>query len=144
MLNESIKGELACFLLMGLYGFCAAACYHPLVFFRTLVRHSRTMTDAEDILFLSAAGVCFFLAIFHWNDGILRWYAFFGAGAGCCLYVRTFCVPLEHIRKWFLQKFLQKRKKAYKIKAKNKKGRVSVDEGSNPEHRKKSKKKKRS
>lgn len=139
MLSESMQGELTCFLGMVLYGFLVAACYHPLVFFRTFVRHSRAVTDAEDILFLSAAGVLFFLAVFYQNDGILRWYTFFGAGAGCFFYVHTLCVPLEHLRK-----FLQKKKKAYKIKAKNKKGRVSVDEESNPEHRKKDKKKKRS
>lgn len=139
MLSESMKGELSCFLVMVLYGFFVSACYHPLVFFRTFVRHSRVVTDAGDILFFSAAGVLFFLTVFHQNDGILRWYMFFGAGAGCFFYVHTLCVPLERVRK-----FLQKEKKAYKIRTKNKKGRVSADEESNPKHRKKSKKKKRS
>lgn len=134
-----MKGELAYFLAAVLYGFFVSACYHSLVFLRSLFRHAREVTDAQDILFFSAAGVAFFLLVLKENDGILRWYAFFGAGAGCCLYVQTLCVSLERVRNWLLQK----RKKAYKIKAKKKKGRVSVDEGSNPEHRKKKEKEKR-
>lgn len=134
-----MKGELAYFLAAVLYGFFISACYHPLVFLRSLFRHARAVTDAQDILFLSAAGVLFFLMVLKENEGILRWYAFVGAGAGCFIYMKTLCVPLEHLRKCFLQN----RRKAYKIREKNKKGRVSVDEGSNPEHKKKNKKEKR-
>lgn len=133
-----MKAELGYFFAMVLYGFLGAACYHPLVFLRTVIRHTKAVTDAEDILFLMAAGFFFFLTAYTKNDGILRWYAFFGAGLGAVLYVRSFCVPLEAVRKWLLQKC----GKTYKIKAKLRKGQVSADE-SNPEHRKKRKKKER-
>ena len=135
-----MQGELAYFLAMTGYGFFVSACYHPLVFMRSVIRHARAVTDAEDILFLAAAGVLFFLVVYEKNDGILRWYAFFGAGLGCYFYVHTLCVPLEAARKWLLQKF----GKTYKIGAKKRKGQVSVDEGSSPKHEKKNKKKKRS
>lgn len=141
MFSESIQQELAYFFAMVLYGFLASACYHPLVLFRSMVGHARAVVDAEDILFLMAAGFAFFLTAYERNDGILRWYAFLGAGLGCYGYLHTICVPVEAARKWLLQKF----KKPVRIKKKNcSKGQVSVDEGSSPEHKKKREKKKRS
>lgn len=126
---------------MVFFGVTASFGYHALLFFRAGVRHSVSFVDAEDILFLMAAGVCFFLTAYEKNNGILRWYAFAGAGLGCLAYVRTLGASLEHVRKWLLQKC----GKTVRIKAKfSSKGQVSVDEGSSPEHKKKRKKKKRS
>lgn len=141
MISESMQQELAYFLAMVLYGAFTSACYHGLMLFRGLLRHVRAAVDAEDILFSAAAGVLFFLVAYERNDGILRWYAFFGAGVGCFIYVRTMGRPVEAARKWLLQKF----GKTVRIRAKySRKGRVSPDESSSPEHKSKRKKKKRS
>ena len=100
-----------------------------------------SVVDAEDILFLMAAGFYFFLTAYRKNDGVLRWYAFAGACIGCLAYVRTLGASLERVRKWLLQK----RRKTVKIKTKfSSKGQVSLDEGSSPEHKGKRKTKKRS
>jgi len=136
-----MAAELGYFCATVFYGVAAAFCYHILMFFRTVIKHNVSFADAEDILFLMAAGFAFFLVIYERNDGILRWYAFAGAGLGCLAYIRTLGSTLEQARMWLLQK----RRKAVKIKAKfNSKRQVPVDEGSSPEHGKKEKKKKRS
>ncbi len=141
MFSEEITKELICFAAMVFYGVIAALCYHILLFFRAVLKHRTAVTDAEDILFLAAAGFGFFLAVYEKNDGILRWYTFAGAALGCLAYVRTMGASLEPVRK----RLLQKRRKTVKIKAKSSsKGQVSVDEGNTPKHRKKEKKKKRS
>ncbi len=133
--------EIEYFCAMVVYGVIASLCYHILLFIRSVIRHGVSLVDAEDILFFIAAGFCFFLTAYEKNDGILRWYAFAGAGLGSLAYVRTLGASLEHVRKWLLQKF----GKTVRIKAKfSSKGQVSVDEGSSPEHEKKRKKKKRS
>ena len=149
MLSESMIAELDYVLAMLFYGVCVAGCYHFLLYMRAFFAHARVMVDAEDILFCMAAAVAFFLTAYEKNNGILRWYAFVGAGVGGWLYLQTICVPLETVRKWLLQK----RKKTATIKKKRNgnekeqlrkfksKGQVSVDESSSPEH--KSKKKKR-
>ena len=140
MVSAEMTKELLCFSAMVFYGVVAAFCYHLLLYFRAVFRHRTAVTDAEDILFLSAAGFCFFLTVYEKNDGILRWYTFAGAALGCLAYVRTLGASLEAVRK----RLLQKRRKTVKIKAKfSSKGQVPVDEGSNPKHRKKAKKKKR-
>lgn len=132
--------ELAYFCAAVFFGVTAALCYHLLLLFRTVCKHSTAVTDAEDILFFAAAGVAFFLTSYEKNNGILRWYAFAGAGIGILAYIRTLGVSLELLRKLLLQKA----QKAVKIKKKfRSKGRVSLDEGSSPEHKNKKKKKKR-
>lgn len=132
--------EVNYFFAMILYGLFVSACYHLLLYIRAIVRHGTAVVDAEDILFFMAAGVLFFLVVYRMNYGILRWYAFAGAGIGSILYVKTAARPLECVRKWLLQK----RKKTFKIKEKfRSKGRVPLDESSSPEHKKKRKKKER-
>lgn len=141
MPGAQITNELVCFTAMVFYGVVAALCYHILLFFRAMVKHSTPVTDAEDILFLAVAGFCFFLTVYEKNDGILRWYTFAGAGLGCLAYVRTMGASLEPARK----RLLQKRRKTVKMKTKfSSKGKVPFDEGNSPKHRKKEKKKKRS
>lgn len=141
MLRPEMAAELNYFCAMICYGVLAAFGYHILMFFRAAVRHAVPLTDAEDILFLMMAGLCFFLTAYEKNNGILRWYAFLGAGLGCFAYVRTLGAFLERPRKWLLQKC--RKKGRIKPKIRNK-GQVQPDEGSSPEQRKKRKKKKRS
>lgn len=140
MLRPEMIGELRYFCAMVCYGVLVSFCYHLLLFFRALVRHRMPFTDAEDILFLMAAGVCFFLTAYEKNDGILRWYAFAGAAFGILAYIRTVGAALENVRKWLLQKL----SKTVRIKAKfSSKGQVPLDEAGNPEHEDKRKEKKR-
>lgn len=140
MISAEMAVELSYFFAMVFFGVVTAFCYHIVLFFRAAVRHGVPVVDAEDILFLAAAGFGFFLTAYEKNDGILRWYAFAGAGLGVLAYVRTLGASLERVRKWLLQKL----GKTVKIKAKYRsKGQVPPDERS-PEHRKKEKKKKRS
>ncbi len=136
-----MMAELGYFFAMVFYGVVASMCYHLLLFFRAVLPHGVPVIDAEDILFLMAAGFGFFLMSYEKNDGILRWYAFVGAALGCAAYVRTLGASLDGVRKWLLQKL----GKTVKIKAKNcSKGQVSADESSSPKHKKKREKKKRS
>ena len=96
--------ELEYFGAMVFYGVVVSFCYHLLMFLRAAMRHSASFTDAEDILFLLAAAFAFFLTAYEKNYGILRWYAFAGAGLGCLAYIRTLGSTLEQARKWLLQK----------------------------------------
>jgi len=140
MLSAEITKELVCFAAMVFYGVVTALCYHILLFFRAVIKHRMAVTDAEDILFLTGAGFCFFLTVYENNDGILRWYTFVGAGLGCLAYVRTMGASLEPVRK----RLLQKRRKTVKMKAKfSSKGKVPLHEGNSSKHRKKEKKKER-
>ena len=117
--------DVLCFAAMVFYGVVTALCYHVLLFFRAVIKHGTAVTDAEDILFLAAAGFFFFLTVYENNYGILRWYTFAGAGLGCLAYVRTMGASLEPARK----RLLQKHRKPVKMRAKiDSKGKVPLDE----------------
>ena len=128
-----MAAELEYFGAMVFYGVTVSFCYHMLMYLRAVLRHMPAFVDAEDILFLMAAGFCFFLCAYVKNDGILRWYAFAGAGFGVLAYLRTLGGTLERARKWLLQKL---RKKG-RIKPKqSRKGQVPADEKNQPENKK--------
>lgn len=139
MLSPEMAAELRYFCAMICYGVLVSFCYHLLMFLRALIRHGTSLTDAEDILFLGAAGLWFFLTVYEYNNGILRWYAFLGAGLGCLAYVRTLGTALDGVRK----RILQKLRKTVKIREKKSKGQVSADGKKCPEHKKKRKQKER-
>jgi len=125
MLQAGMVAELSYFFATVVYGVAVAFCYHVLLFFRAVVRHNTVSVDAEDILFFMGAAICFFLVVYEKNDGILRWYAFAGAGLGVLAYVRSLGKSLEAVRKWLLQKC----RKTVRIKKKfNSKGQVAPDE----------------
>ena len=136
MLSPEMAAELRYFCAMICYGVLVSFCYHILLFLRALVRHSTPFADAEDVLFLGAAGLWFFLTSYEYNSGILRWYAFLGALLGCYAYKRTAGEALEPVRKWILKKFC----KTVKIKKKvSRKGQVSADGKRSPGKKKKQK-----
>lgn len=111
MLSTEMLAELSYFAAMVLFGFVATAGYQILLFLRVLFRHNVSFTDAEDILFLSAAGIGFFLVVYRMNDGILRWYAFAACVIGIVLHQKTLGKLSASVRKWLLQKL----RKPYKI-----------------------------
>lgn len=129
--------ELEYFSAMVFYGVTVSLCYHMLLFFRAVIIHPVYAVDAEDILFFLAAGFFFFLTAYEKNDGILRWYAFAGAGIGSLAYVRTAGKWLDGVRKWLLQKC---RKKGRIKQKKSRKGQVSADEEKRREGKRKQKK----
>ncbi len=104
MLRDSMVLELRYFAAMVAFGLVCSFCYHLLLFFRALIRHGISLVDAEDILFFGSVGILFFYVVYRMNDGILRWYAFFGAMLGVIGYQRTLARVLEPVRKWLLQK----------------------------------------
>ncbi|MBE5952337.1 MAG: hypothetical protein E7260_12280 [Lachnospiraceae bacterium] len=125
MTEAWLRAELAYFAAMMLAGWFCAAVYHILLFFRALVRHGTAWTDAEDILFFSGTGLLVFLVAYQRNDGILRWYTFFGGLLGVWCYCKTVGRLLESLRKWLLQK----RRKISRIKAKKKRSGETEVEG---------------
>ena len=126
MHGREMMAELAYAAAMVLYGYIAMAGYQMLRLFRALFIHSVPMVDAEDILYLSGAGIGFFLVVYRMNDGILRWYAFGGGLIGVLLCEKTLGRLSAHVRKWILQK----KRKPLKIKGTKKRWKKEVtDEG---------------
>ncbi len=111
-LDADISAEILFFLATVRSGVMFTLIYEGLLFLRALVHHGTAWRDAEDILFFIFAGFSFFLVIYRYNFGMVRWYAFAGLLFGIVVSGKILNVLLEPVRKWLLQK----REKAYKIK----------------------------
>lgn len=114
MLSWRMVSELCYFAATIGFGTVVSFLYHLLLFLRAMIYHGTSFVDAEDILFFGGTGLGFFYVVYCMNDGILRWYAFFGAFLGAMLYIKTIARILEPVRKWLLQK----QKKTIKIRKK--------------------------
>lgn len=173
-MNTTIVPEVHFFLSSIVFGALLCACYDQLRVFRTLVKHSPSVTDAEDILFFLTAGLGFFGLLYIRNEGSMRWFAFFGCALGAVFYLKTIGPLLRKAEllllrllfyplRAFLQKLsafgkkcaairkkkrLQKQEKRIKIKEQRAKERKQKQKASGDrEHepkKKKAKKKKRS
>ena len=115
MLSERMISELCYFAATVVFGVVVSFLYHLLLFLRAILYHGVSVVDAEDILFFGGAGLGFFYVVYCMNDGILRWYAFFGAFLGAMVYIRTVARLTEPVRKWLLQK----QRKTIKIRKKH-------------------------
>lgn len=97
-MNTSIVPEVTFFFITIAYGGIGALCYDQLRVIRKIVKHSASMTDAQDILFFSIAGLGFFEVLFLLNQGRIRWFAIAGCILGVVIYRRSisrFLCPLE-------------------------------------------------
>lgn len=70
-------------------GIGMAFAYDFLRLFRRLVKHRRWLVDMEDILYWTACFLLSFYLLYYGNNGVLRFFAVIGAGAGMCLYEKT-------------------------------------------------------
>ena len=71
-------------------GAVMAFAYDLLRLFRRLVRHGRLWVDAEDLLFWTLCFFASFTLLYYGNNGVIRFAAVLGAGAGMLAYELTF------------------------------------------------------
>lgn len=130
-MNDKIVPEVYFFLSAVGFGALLAACYDQLRVVRTVIRHSVSLVDAEDILFFLTAGLGFFGLLYIRNEGSMRWFAFAGCGLGTILYLKSISKPLRFLEEKliglllfpfratvsFIRKVLQKFKKQIRIKS---------------------------
>lgn len=56
---------------------------------RRVVRHSHFFLSLEDFIFWAVCAIAVFYMLYKENNGILRWFAVFGAAVGMLLYKKT-------------------------------------------------------
>lgn len=81
-----VTGELLFFARSFLLGFWLRLGYEPLLLVRKLFRHSKLLTDIEDILFWTIGSFLMFGLLFRENNGTPRLFALFGILAGMTMY----------------------------------------------------------
>ena len=89
-MSSAIISEWHFWLASIVTGAVMAFAYDLLRLFRRLVRHGRLWVDAEDLLFWTLCFFASFTLLYYGNNGVIRFAAVLGAGAGMLAYELTF------------------------------------------------------
>lgn len=88
-MSQNIVGEVTFFLHSFLMGIIITFLYDGFLILRRLIRHSNLLISLEDMLFWIACAIGVFYMLYEENNGILRWFAVFGATLGMIAYKKS-------------------------------------------------------
>ncbi|GFI44735.1 hypothetical protein IMSAGC019_00037 [Lachnospiraceae bacterium] len=96
-MSQNIINEVTFLLHSFLLGAVITVVYDVFLILRRLVRHNLFLVSLEDLVFWISCAIGVFYMLYEENNGILRWFAVFGAGLGMVVYkkcVGNFLVDL--------------------------------------------------
>jgi spore cortex biosynthesis protein YabQ len=85
-MSQDIINEVYFLLSSILMGIIITFVYDFFLIWRRLLRHSPFFVSLEDFIFWVACAIAVFYMLYEENDGILRWFAVFGAAMGMLIY----------------------------------------------------------
>ena len=81
-MSPDIVNEVTFLLHSFLLGIAITFAYDGFLILRRLVRHSLFLISLEDMIFWIACAIGVFYMLYEENNGVLRWFAVFGAAIG--------------------------------------------------------------
>lgn len=81
-MSQSIIDEVTFLLHSFLMGILITFVYDGFIIMRRLIRHNLFLISVEDLIFWIACAIGVFYMLYEENNGILRWFAVFGAALG--------------------------------------------------------------
>lgn len=88
-MSQNIVNEVTFFLHSFLLGIVITFVYDGFLILRRLIRHSIFLISLEDMIFWIACAIGVFYMLYEENNGILRWFAVFGATLGMIAYKKS-------------------------------------------------------
>lgn len=85
-MSQDIINEVYFLVYSALMGIVITFVYDFILIGRNIIRHNLFFISVEDFLFWAACAVAVFYMLYKENNGILRWFAVFGAALGMLLY----------------------------------------------------------
>ncbi len=89
-MSQDILFEVNFFLHSFLLGVVITFVYDWFLIFRRSIRHNIFMISMEDMFFWIACALGVFYMLYRENNGVLRWFAVFGAAIGMLVYKKLF------------------------------------------------------
>lgn len=88
-MSQSIIDEVTFLLHSFLMGILITFVYDGFIILRRLIRHNLFLISLEDLIFWIACAIGVFYMLYEENNGILRWFAVFGAALGMAAYKKS-------------------------------------------------------
>lgn len=85
-MSQNIMNEVTFFAHSFLLGIVITVAYDGFVVLRRVIKHNLVMISLEDMIFWIACAIGVFYMLVEENNGILRWFAVFGATLGMLAY----------------------------------------------------------
>lgn len=104
-MSQNIVNEITFFLHSLLMGMAISLVYDVFLISRRLIRHNLLMISMEDMIFWIACAIGVFYMLYEENNGILRWFAVFGATIGMIAYKKTISPLFIHGVSFLLRGF---------------------------------------
>lgn len=96
-MSQNIINEVVFFAHSFLLGIVITFAYDGFVVLRRVVKHSLLLISLEDMIFWIACAIGVFYMLCEENNGILRWFAVFGAALGMIVYKESISDILVNI-----------------------------------------------
>ena len=88
-MSQNIIDEVTFLLHSILMGIVITFVYDGFIILRRLIRHNLFLISLEDLIFWIACAIGVFYMLYEENNGILRWFAVFGAALGMAAYKKS-------------------------------------------------------
>ena len=88
-MSQNIINEVTFFLHSFMMGIVITFMYDGFLILRRLIKHSDILVSLEDMVFWIACAIGVFYMLYEENNGILRWFAVFGAALGMIAYKKS-------------------------------------------------------
>lgn len=96
-MSQSIIDEVTFLLHSFLMGILITFVYDGFIIMRRLIRHNLFLISVEDLIFWIACAIGVFYMLYEENNGILRWFAVFGASLGMIVYKLSISVTIVNV-----------------------------------------------
>lgn len=88
-MSQNIVNEVTFLLHSFLMGILITFVYDGFLILRRLIRHNLFLISLEDMIFWIACAIGVFYMLYEENNGVLRWFAVFGATMGMIVYKKS-------------------------------------------------------
>lgn len=114
-MSQNIVNEVTFLLHSFLMGILITFVYDGFLILRRLIRHNLFLISLEDMIFWIACAIGVFYMLYEENNGVLRWFAVFGATLGMIVYKKSISSLIVNIMSTIIEYILRALYKVLRI-----------------------------
>ncbi len=106
-MSQNIVNEITFLLHSFIMGIIITFVYDGFLILRRLIRHGMFLISLEDMIFWIACAIGVFYMLYEENNGILRWFAVFGAALGMIVYKMSISCLIVNIMSTVIERIVR-------------------------------------
>lgn len=106
-MSQNIVNEVTFLLHSFFMGVIITFVYDGFSILRRLIRHNLFLISVEDLIFWIACAIGVFYMLYEENNGILRWFAVFGASMGMLIYKMSISAMIVNVISCIIERMVR-------------------------------------